>query len=365
MKVGIIAANNIRYSPYIFFYTDLLDRSEIAYELIIPDRNRVEDPFPGKVHVLNWDPRQKTAVNYALYARAVTKVIRRQQYDALIVLTSVNAAYLGLWLKKHYAGRYLVDIRDYTHENIPPYFWLQTVAVRNSLMNVISSRRFTSFLPRADYHVCHNFTQPDSRTPEFSKASDPISIGYVGALSYADQCRALMDLVAADSRFRLDFYGTGPEEDALTEYAQTLNSNAIRFHGAYKPSEKAAILDRVDILFNAYGNGCPLLDCALSNKLYDALVYRKPILTCPGTFMTEMAGPLAFPMDLPSADSLEDLYRWYQSLEAAPLDDYARRTLNQICLENAQTHETILHRLKGLEKTAPKSNENPKGVDRH
>lgn len=350
MKVGIIAANNIRYSPYIFFYTELLDHSGIDYELIIPNRSGTEDPFPGVVHTLNWDPKQKTAINYALYAKAVTGVIRKQKYDALIVLTSVNAAYLSFWLKIHYPGRYIVDVRDYTHENIYPYYLMQSVAVRNALMNVISSRRFTSFLPPAEYHVCHNYSKQDAATVKarFRKASGRIVIGYVGALSYVSQCRALMALVAADSRFCLEFYGTSPEEAALKEYARTLNCDSIRFHGAYVPAEKGAIIQKVDILFNAYGNGCPLLDCALSNKLYDAILYKKPILTCHGTFMTEMAGPLAFPMDLSAADSLEPLYRWYTALVPEVLDAFAEETMVRVRQENEETQATIIRRLSSI-----------------
>ena len=347
MTVGIIAANNIRYSPYIFFYTELLKSNQINYELIIPQRNDLQDSFDGTLHVLPWDKKQKTLINYALYAKAVTKVIRQRKYDALIVLTSVNAAYLGLWLKAHYAGRYIVDIRDYTHENIYPYFVMQSIAVRNSLMNVISSRKFTDFLPKASYHVCHNYNKADAQTVKawMQKAEGTITIGYVGALSYASQCKALMDLVAKDPRFQLEFYGSGPEEAVLQEYARTLSSSSIHFHGAYVPSEKGNIIRSVDILFNAYGNGIPLLDCALSNKLYDTFIYRKPILTCPDTFMTEMAGPLAFPVDLPSATSLDALYQWYTELDPVQLDLYAEHTMDAIQQENEQTLKTIADQL--------------------
>ena len=128
--------------------------------------------------------------------------MRRINVYALIVLTGVNAAYLGLWLKRHYAKRYIVDIRDYSHENILPYFKLESMAVQNSLMNVISSAKFTGFLPKADYSVCHNVNQTEAEHADYSfcKANGIIRIGYVGALSYIDQCKRLMKLVAVDQR---------------------------------------------------------------------------------------------------------------------------------------------------------------------
>lgn len=350
MKVGIIAANNIRYSPYIFFYTDMLDKMGVAYELIIPDRTNVQDAYAGVLHILPWNQNVPTAVSYALYAQQVKKVVKRQKYDALIILTTVNAAYLALWLKKHYRGKYIVDVRDYTHENIKPYFKLEGIAVRNSLMNVISSRKFMEFLPKADYHVCHNFPGESLREENipFRKAEGTIKIGYVGALGYVDQCKKLMQLVAADSRFSMDFYGYSHNESILKEFAQSLNCDTILFHGPYIAKEKAEIIQKTDILFNAYGNGSPLLDYALSNKLYDALIYKKPILTSPGTFMTEMGGPLAFPMDIPNAQDLSNLYDWYSVLDADTLCRYADETMAAVIRENEQTVSCITDKLRGI-----------------
>ena len=350
MKVGIIAANNIRYSPYIFLYTELLRQIQVDYELIIPDRNDIQDSFDGVVHVLPWDRKGKTAINYVVYANAVTRLVKKQAYDALIVLTSVNAAYLGLWLKRHYKGRYIVDVRDYTHENIYPYYLLETVAMRNSLMNVISSGKFREFLPEAQYHVCHNYNSQDARNVKasFSRPDGVVTIGYVGALSYVEQCKKLMELVSRDDRFRLEFYGTSPEEPVLKAFAETLPGSSIRFHGGYVAAEKSGIIRSVDILFNAYGNGTPLLDCALSNKLYDALIYRKPILTCPNTCMTEMGGELSFPIDLPAARDLDDLYEWYTHLDGAAVDAFAADAMERIIRENRQTVELAARRLQSI-----------------
>ena len=353
MRVGIVAANNIRYSPYIFFYTDILNKNGIEYELIYPDRNGLKENFDGVSHILPWNSKLPTLLNYALYSNSVIKVIKQHKYDALIVLTGVNATYLGLWLKRNYAKRYIVDIRDYSHENVPPYFSLESVAVRNSLMNVISSAKFTEFLPKADYSVCHNVNQTEAEHADysFSKANGIIRIGYVGALSYIDQCNRLMKLVAADERFSLDYYGSSVSEPVLKAYAQELDCDRIRFHGAYSGSEKAAIIQNVDILFNAYGNGVPLLDYALSNKLYDSLIHKKPILTCPNTYMTEMGGPLAFPIDLSTARALDELYDWYMRIDGHAVKTFAEEALDAVLQENNATKERIVVQLMTLTQT--------------
>ena len=129
---------------------------------------------------------------------------------------------------------------------------------------------------------------------------------------------------------------------------QTLQAENICFHGAYGSGEKEQIIRKVDILFNAYGNERPLVKCLLSNKLYDSLIWKKPILTSPDTFMTEMGGDMAYAIDLDTASDLDELYRWYQALDGAVLDAYADRTMESIIEENETTIRCVLDRLNGL-----------------
>lgn len=342
MLVGIVAANNLRYSPYVYFYTDIFEKNNIQYEVILPDRNNLKEQNNHTIHELTWDNKKTTLINYVQYAINVKRIIKEKHYDIIIVLTGINAAFLGRWLKKYYKRKYIVDIRDYSHENILPFYLLEKTAINNSGLNVISSRRFTDFLPKSEYYVCHNYNGYDEIIQRFDKGKEPLRIGYVGGLAYLEQCTKLMKLVASDPRFVFDFYGTSDIETTLKEIADEFKCDRIVFHGAYTPTEKAMILKKIDILFNAYGNGCPLLDCALSNKLYDALIFLKPILTCKNTYMTEMAGPLAFPIDLTNENALNDLYEWYQDIDGMQVEEFAKHKLEIIERENNETKEKIV-----------------------
>ena len=354
MKAGIIAANNIRYSPYVHFYTEILDRINLSYEIIVPDRNGLDETDNGAVFMLPWNHKFPTVINYIKYAKHVKQRLKEKKYDVIIVLTGINAAFLGLWLSRKYNKRYIVDIRDYSHENIYPYYLLEKAALDHSLLNIISSRKFMTFLPESRYLVCHNYDDKTYVKAHFERGQDPIRIGYVGALLYAEQCIRLMKLVANDARFTMEFYGTSDQEPVLKEKAEEIQCSRIRFHGGYKPEEKAGIIQQVDILFNAYGNGTPLLDCALSNKLYDSMVYKKPILTCAGTYMTEMAGPLAFPIDLTDGNALNRLYDWYYMIDGKHADEYGDHMIESIRKENSDTKEKIAEYIMGAMKTGQK-----------
>ena len=64
--------------------------------------------------------------------------------------------------RKKYKGKYIVDIRDFTLENIPFYRKAEQTVVKNSYSTVISSRGYKEFLPDYDYKVVHNYTEVDS-----------------------------------------------------------------------------------------------------------------------------------------------------------------------------------------------------------
>ena len=212
--IGIIAANNIRISPYIFFYTNILESLKVKYELIYPDRNNYIDSFSGKAYKIEWNNKIPSAVNYALYARKVINIVNRRKYSKLIVLTSINATYLSLWLKRKYNRKFVVDIRDYTYENLIPYAFLEKIAFYAAGLRIISSERFKEFLPNnMDYLVCHNISiDSETRPDKWKKQHGIITIGYIGSVAYAENAGKLIKLVRNDKRFKFHIYGMFPEE---------------------------------------------------------------------------------------------------------------------------------------------------------
>lgn len=344
MRIGIIAANNIRYSPYIFYYANILDAWGIDYELIFADQEKVDDPFNKKSYAVKWNSKIPRAIEYFVYSRKAISIIKKRRYDGLIVLTSITAVYCSMFLKKYYSHRYLVDIRDYTHENIKPYYALEKIGILNSAITIISSPQFVNFLPKYDYIVCHNINfDVDEKHRTWRKpGSDRIVIGYIGAVGYKENCISLMKMVQKDSRFELRIHGFEPGEPKVQNLVKEMNNERITYHGSYKPIEKEEIINSVDILFNTYGNGCPLLDYALSNKLYDALYFKKLLLTSPNTSMEEMSREIAYSIDYTTTTSLDGLYEWIMGLEQAKIQKFQDQRFNEFLTENMITKKQII-----------------------
>ena len=83
------------------------------------------------------------------------------------------------------------------------------------------------------------------------------------------------------------------------------------------------------------------MDYALSNKLYDSFYMRLPLLTSPNTAMSEEGGDFAFDIDLPTAESLDALYEWYQGIDWAAFGRYADDYLEKVFCEQDAFYEKL------------------------
>lgn len=342
--IGIIAANNIRFSPYIFFYTKILDQLDVRYELIYPNRNHLSDTYYGITYSLPWDSKKSSLLNYIKYAKNVEKIIVKKKYSKLIVLTSVIASIMSIWLSKHYRGRYIIDIRDYTYEHIIPYAMLERIALKSAALRILSSYKFKSFLPDEDYLICHNFhAEKENISIEWKKKSGIIVIGYIGSVAYSKNVIKLIKHVMQNEKFCFYIYGSGPEQDVIEKAVVSARCERIKYFGPYVPNEKEKLIKGVDVLFNVYGNDSKLLTCALSNKLYDGMAYRKIILNSPGTYMQEMSGICGYSIDLDYSNCLDDFYGYYRQLNEKQVTDFQNESIKKYINENNITENKIAH----------------------
>lgn len=344
MKAAIIAFNNVKYSPYVKTYSNYLDENNISYDVILPNRDDIPEMLGEKTYAIKWDKNKHKALNFLKFRKEALRILKKNKYDFVFVLTTMPAVLLSGYLSRKYKGKYLVDIRDYTYENVSFYFKLEKRAVENSAVNVISSPGFKKFLPKADYLLCHNvnplYRGSDIGTFEPSQNS-PITIGYVGSIAYKSQCMKLINLVEKDERFRFHLYGDEGTNHQISDYLAEHPCDRIKAFGPYKPEDKVDIMKNVDILFNAYGYGRKLLDYALSNKLYDSFYMGIPLLTSPNTSMSEEAGNYSFDIDFECDKSLDELYKWYYNIDQDAFYNYSKEYLNRVFVSQDQFYEKL------------------------
>ena len=66
--------------------------------------------------------------------------------------------------------------------------------------------------------------------------------------------------------------------------------------------------------------------------------------------MNEMGGPLAFPIELSTAKTLDDLYDWYMRIDGHEIEAFAINALEAVLQENSVTKGKIAAELLKLKK---------------
>lgn len=356
-RVGVVFFHNLRYAPFINYYTNILDSiDDLEYEVIYYNRDRkLNEPNNGKYIPVPWigkgtsaASKLEKAVNFAFWKVYVNSLLKKKKYDFIIVVMTTAAVLIEKYLTNECEGRYIFDVRDYTQEHFKQFFEAERRLVDHSALNIISSPGFKNFLPESEYRICHNFGGSIEETHLFKKQMTlPIQISYIGSISYEEQCIQLIRLVDKDERFSFYFYGNENTSHRVSEEVTRLANPRIQMMGPFLPDEKERIYGESALVFNCYGNQSPLVLHAISNKHYDGAVYKVPVLNSPGTIMDELSGKFGYALDLEHITNLNGLYNWYQALDETEYEQYAQKVISDAASENANTKQAILSAIMG------------------
>lgn len=224
----------------------------------------------------------------AEYAAFIRRSLRKGSYTHVIVLTTVPAVFLWDLLLKDFRGRYILDIRDYTHEQNPLYYALVSRLVAGAAWTALSSGAFRRFLPeRGTYLLTHNIPRHYVCRSDVSMAERPV-IGFVGSVRYFEENRALIRQITASGRYRLAYYGTTTRGCDLEGFCRAEGIVDVAFYGPYDNAQKGTLYENIHIINAIYGLNGLETTTAIPNRLYDAAIYRCPILVSKGTYLQEV-----------------------------------------------------------------------------
>ena len=311
-RAAIIFPGNLFTTPYLSRYTEILERKGIEYDIICWNAKGIKESSAAVQKICLDYPVSATsspfrkAAGYFRFLRMARAALRKQNYERILLLTSVPAVCLYGAYQKRYRGKYLIDIRDYYKEHYRLYFSKEKKAIAYSALTVISSEGFRQFLPAHDYVVTHNINWIDSEIvrsfrKERKDGERCINLAFIGSMRFPEQDRAVIDFFANDRRFHLHFYGSGYGEHA--KYCAEKKIENVTVTDWFPTEKTVELYGKADIVLNLYGNGTPVLDYALSNKLYYAAQLGKPILVCPKTYMEKITTAYGFGFVLDTEDA--------------------------------------------------------------
>lgn len=320
-KICIASMENVKRVPYISQYISCLNGK--AFDFLFWDRDCTDEEvgakrsFGYRHKVRHGEPslgqRLEKLTGYIGFRRFATKVLEGGDYERVVCLTGNCAVLVSRVLLDKYRGRFVIDIRDYWHEDDRRYHDTEQRLIEASAFPVISSPAYRQFLGEHDFRVMHNsqILSPEEIAVADHPHSVPLHVVCVGAAKNLDYDRRVIDCFANDERFRLSFRGRGYDE--LGGYIAEHGIGNVEATGEFDFSRTMEMYRDADVVLSMYGNGSPYWDYALANKLYFAAQLGLPILVCERTAMADMVNKydlgIAFdPVDHSAKDRMEHLF---------------------------------------------------------
>lgn len=327
-KVLIIGFTKIRYMPYLTFYLNAIDTNKNDVTLFYWNRDDKPDIMPSKeiatkqfyYEMQDSEAKVKKFPAFLKFRKAAINELKQVKYDFVIVLHTIPGVLINDYLIRHYAGRYILDYRDYTYEKIGFYKKIIEKIALSAKVTFVSSNAFREYLPKIDnIYTSHNLTLDtlENRPIDRKLSNRPIRIRYWGLIRYAKTNIRIIEQIKNDSRFEMHFHGRMQgEAEEILQYCKANDVKNVFFHGEYKPNERIEFARETDLIQNAQDYD-EITKNALSNKFYDGAIFYVPQICTDISYMGQCLKKyeIGLPFDS-SVDNIADtLYNYICGLD--------------------------------------------------
>lgn len=295
MKICIIGHTERNYLPFMERYIEFFEKNGIEHDIICWQRE--QDALPAKENEYRYCEEPKEGIfnkfmSYMRFRKYVIKLLNKNKYDKVVVLTTVPCIALKGYLLKHFNNRYIFDFRDYSFEKFSPYKRLVDKLIDHSEFTTISSKGFMDFLDDNSKIIMNhnfNFTEFLNSTEEVElKTKSIINIGFVGGVRYYDENAALINQLKNTFKYQLWYIGQPIKSCDLEGYCKENEISNVSFIGKYDNKQKPELYKNIDIINSIYGDDSLEVTTALPNRLYEGCIFKKPIISSKGTYLGEV-----------------------------------------------------------------------------
>ncbi len=347
--IGIIVVGDIKLSPFSKKYTDVFDEKGIEYEIIHWNREGGEAVSENNVHTFScradrFGSKLKRVMPYIKFSRFARRKIKERKYEKLVVLTTQTAFILFDVLMVKYRKKYYFDYRDTSYEYIGPYSFIVNKIFSKAQFAAVSSPGFLEYIKtKTETFLSHNFQNKNySERKMFAEKNTelPIVMGYVGVLREYDYLVKLADTFGADKRFKFVFYGAGDDVERLREYCSAYDNVLVM--GAYAEKDKPKIIEGFDMICYNYPYSFVNYP-AVANKLYDGLIYKKPMFSNSRTYSGRLVAEKGFgiSIDQDCTDTCQKIFDYYNSFDESIFAAECEKYLGQVIDDEGRYRASI------------------------
>jgi hypothetical protein len=339
-KIAIILCEDVYTCPYIGKYLEVCKEKSIEYDILCWNRSGKERTYPA--NYLNYG--EKSNINtrkilklfpFLRFGYFLRKTIRQEQYDKLIVLTTLPAVLCYGLLTRKYRGKYIFDFRDMSFEKNKLFLCCVQKICDRSFFTCISSPGFEDVLGDRGFVPVHNFRYEDlkSKKDAADELTDKIHLVHVGIGRGDENNKLIADSFGNDPRFRVTIVGRGNDTPAFVEYIKKYSN--ITVGGTYDIAEKERYIKEATMLLCYYPctfNGAK----ALANRHYDGIIYKKPLLGNIDTYGGKrlMEKGLGISLNLKDTDAADKVYSYISQLDMKAYNEMAEKELAEVLQED-------------------------------
>ena len=334
-------------SSYVQNYIDILKDNNISFDSLYFERYDMtvvenEGEFLFKQYCPtggNKFNKIRIMLKYAIFIR---NIIRKGNYKGIVIFTTPPAIMVCDLLRK-YKKRYILDIRDFTYENNSIIYTIEKQIIKNSFATVISSEGFKEFLPKEfEYVITHNVANTNAVNKKHNKKNKH-TIGFVGSVRYYEENKALINHFKNDPKYNLVYYGTVTNDCDLESYCVDNNINNVNFKGRYDNSKKGELYNDIDIINSIYGIKGLETTTALPNRLYDAALYKCPIMVSKGTYLAEIVQEykLGIVVDVFKDDVKQEIDNYLANYNDAVFSENCDIFLKKVIIDMSNHKKTV------------------------
>ncbi|MBO0411987.1 hypothetical protein JZO81_13000 [Enterococcus hulanensis] len=354
--IGIVFVGDIIFSPYMKTYTDSLEKNNEDYEVLFWKRDKGRVQFPKNYFYFEHESKLGKSkflkiTDFLKYRRWLKLKVHSKNYDKLIILSTLPGLLLFKELRQDYYKKYIFDIRDYSFENVLPFYNMEKKIIESSCFTCISSPGFKDFLPDHDYVQAHNLqvTELANKRDFKKKKNGPLKLVWIGAVRYFEQQVEIIEKLKDSNQFQIIYHGIGESFEELKDYVEENKIDNVFFTGRYDNKDKAILLQDADILLNSYKvKNHKMVKYAMSNKYYDGLIYGIPqLVERDSTKQVEVEKrKLGIALDTESIDFADRLWNYYFEIDESLFNRNKELALSEIVEEQktylAKVDEFIL-----------------------
>lgn len=285
MKLLVVCPSNRNYMPYLDNYIRVLENEELEIEYVVWDRMKKNEQA-NFIYIDKKKSFKRGFLDYIKFTNYVKKVIKNNDYDFVIVFSIQLMFFINKLLIKKFDNRFIFDIRDY--HNLVKLMDMDKI-IKHSYMTVVSSEAFKRWLPNREKIILnHNTNVSEIKSNINETLNAPIVIGTIGALRDYKINKELIGCLGNNDSFQLVFDGNGIAKSSLEEYSKENKYTNVVFTGEYKKCLKAEMYSTKDIISVLRYNDGINNNTALPNRLYDSILYGKPLIALKGTYLAEI-----------------------------------------------------------------------------